>query len=137
QYRALSSATAPFRQVRTFARGHLEEDVLQRAFCRTDPMDVDSGRNELSGQVRHPPRVQFQMDAAVLKPYRVVAGYLHGDRERLVERLRMYVYGARPTQFGHGALGEQSAVRDDAHPVADLLDLAEQVAGQQDRAPVR
>ena len=41
----------------------------------------------------------------------------------------------RAAQLGHGALDQQPAAGDDADPVADLLHLAEQVAGQQHGLP--
>ena len=37
-------------------------------------------------------------------------------------------------KFGHGALGDELALGEDGHAVADLFDLVEEVAGEEDGA---
>ena len=66
----------------------------------------------------------------------VGADDLRDDRPRPRQRLGRHLKGRGAAQFVHSALAHQLAARDHADPVADLLHLTEQVAGEHDRVAV-
>ena len=62
-------------------------------------------------------------------------GEPRGDQRRLAERFSAHAQRGAAAQLLDGALGDERAVADHPDAVADLLDLAHEVAREHDRAP--
>jgi signal transduction histidine kinase len=74
-------------------------------------------------------------EQAVAHLHAIASEQLLGSYPGLVERLSGDEEHTLPAQLVDGAVGDEPTASDDTDPIADLLHLAEQVAGQQDGPP--
>ena len=119
--------------MRSLRLGQLEEDVLERGALGLELADGDAGLTS-ARLIAGARRGSAVTAAAVDARHRLDAGQSASRRARLVERLGPHAQARAAAQLVDRALGDQRAVADHADAVADLLDLAHQVAGEQDRA---
>ena len=117
--------------------------MLERDVRGLETIDGDTGADELSVELGRD-LLQRSLRA---KQHAQAAGDLLYFAQRAVavdraERLARIVAGDRDgavvagLELAHGALGDDTAAIDDRHVVADLLDLVQQVRGEDERPPL-
>src|SRR5690606_33230964 len=113
--------------------GEVEEDPLQVVPLRSELTDVEALPGEQLGDAGRVVRAAYAQQLTLTSHPQPRLGE-HSLGEGGVGHADPHRRGAEPAadDVGDGALGEQPAAPDDGDGVGDLLDLGQDVAGDQD-----